>query len=99
MGASPRAQGLALYKELMAQKPLTPETIDRSRLYSVGEAVKIAKESATTKYDATVEVALRLGVESVTARSYALPTIARSFPTARYAALVCSRTAFIIPRS
>jgi large subunit ribosomal protein L1 len=39
------------------------ENIDRSRLYSVGEAVKIAKQSATTKYDATVEVALRLGVD------------------------------------
>ena len=39
------------------------EKIDRSRLYSVGEAVKIAKETATTKYDATIEVALRLGVD------------------------------------
>jgi large subunit ribosomal protein L1 len=39
------------------------EIIDRSRLYSVGEAVKLAKQTATTKYDATVEVALRLGVD------------------------------------
>jgi large subunit ribosomal protein L1 len=39
------------------------ENIDRSRLYSVGEAVKLAKQTATTKYDATVEVALRLGVD------------------------------------
>ena len=39
------------------------ESIDRSRLYSVGEAVKLAKQTATTKYDATVEVALRLGVD------------------------------------
>ncbi|HEU4541523.1 MAG TPA: 50S ribosomal protein L1 [Jiangellaceae bacterium] len=39
------------------------EKIDRSRLYSIGEAVKLAKETATTKYDATVEVALRLGVD------------------------------------
>jgi large subunit ribosomal protein L1 len=39
------------------------EKIDRSRLYSVGEAVKLAKATATTKYDATVEVALRLGVD------------------------------------
>ena len=39
------------------------ESIDRSRLYSVGEAVKLAKQTATTKYDATVEIALRLGVD------------------------------------
>jgi large subunit ribosomal protein L1 len=39
------------------------EIIDRSRLYSVGEAVKLAKQTATTRYDATVEVALRLGVD------------------------------------
>src|SRR5690554_1099231 len=39
------------------------EKIDRSRLYSIGEAIKLAKETATTKYDSTVEVALRLGVD------------------------------------
>ena len=39
------------------------EKIDRSRLYSIGEAVKLAKETASTKYDPTVEVALRLGVD------------------------------------
>ncbi|HSI92155.1 MAG TPA: 50S ribosomal protein L1 [Jiangellaceae bacterium] len=39
------------------------EKIDRSRLYPVSEAVRLAKETATTKYDATVEVALRLGVD------------------------------------
>ena len=39
------------------------EKIDRSRLYSVTEAVRLAKETATTKYDPTVEVALRLGVD------------------------------------
>ncbi len=39
------------------------EKIDRSRLYSVDEAVKLVKETATTKYDPTVEVAFRLGVD------------------------------------
>ena len=39
------------------------EKIDRSRLYPIAEAVKLAKETATTKYDPTVEVALRLGVD------------------------------------
>jgi len=39
------------------------EKIDRERLYAPPEAVRLAKETATTKYDATVEVALRLGVD------------------------------------
>ncbi|HSK56592.1 MAG TPA: 50S ribosomal protein L1 [Jiangellales bacterium] len=39
------------------------DKIDRERLYSPEEAVRLVKETATTKYDATVEVALRLGVD------------------------------------
>ncbi|MBD2897829.1 50S ribosomal protein L1 [Actinomadura nitritigenes] len=39
------------------------EKIDRERLYSPAEAVKLAKETTVTKFDATVEVALRLGVD------------------------------------
>jgi large subunit ribosomal protein L1 len=39
------------------------EKIDRERLYTPEEAVRLVKETATTKYDATVEVALRLGVD------------------------------------
>ncbi|MWA05788.1 50S ribosomal protein L1 [Actinomadura sp. LD22] len=39
------------------------EKIDRERLYSPAEAVKLAKETSVTKFDATVEVALRLGVD------------------------------------
>jgi len=37
--------------------------IDRSRLYTPAEAAKLAKQTSTTKFDATVEVALRLGVD------------------------------------
>ena len=37
--------------------------IDHNELYSPLEAVRLAKESATTKYDSTVEVAFRLGVD------------------------------------
>lgn len=37
--------------------------IDHDELYSPLEAVRLAKESATTKYDSTVEVAFRLGVD------------------------------------
>ena len=35
------------------------EKIDGDRLYTPAEAVRLAKETATTKYDSTVEVALR----------------------------------------
>ncbi len=39
------------------------EQIDRDRLYSPAEAVTIAKANQVTKFDPTVEVALRLGVD------------------------------------
>jgi large subunit ribosomal protein L1 len=39
------------------------EKIDRGRLYTPVEAVRLAKETVTTKFDPTVEVALRLGVD------------------------------------
>jgi len=39
------------------------ELIDPERLYSPAEAVDLAKETAKTKFDPTVEVALRLGVD------------------------------------
>jgi large subunit ribosomal protein L1 len=39
------------------------ELVDRSKLYSPAEAVKLAKQTSTVKFDATVEVAMRLGVD------------------------------------
>ena len=39
------------------------ETVDKTRLYSPLEAVTLAKETSRTKFDATVEVAMRLGVD------------------------------------
>jgi large subunit ribosomal protein L1 len=39
------------------------DKIDRDRLYSPFEAVKLAKENSATKFASTVEVALRLGVD------------------------------------
>jgi large subunit ribosomal protein L1 len=39
------------------------ELIDTERLYTPSEAVNLAKETAKTKFDPTVEVALRLGVD------------------------------------
>lgn len=39
------------------------EAVDPDTLYSPAEAVSLVKKTATTRYDATVEVALRLGVD------------------------------------
>lgn len=39
------------------------EKIDRTQLYSPLEAVKLAKETSSKKQDATVEVAIRVGVD------------------------------------
>lgn len=39
------------------------EAVDKSRLYSPLEAVELAKQTSRTKFDATVEVAMRLGVD------------------------------------
>src|SRR5438309_10460226 len=39
------------------------ELVDRTRLYSPLEAAKLAKETNKVKLDATVEVAIRLGVD------------------------------------
>ncbi|MEE6273861.1 50S ribosomal protein L1 [Georgenia wangjunii] len=39
------------------------EKIDRSTVYAPLEAVRLAKSTATTKFDSTVEVAFRLGVD------------------------------------
>jgi large subunit ribosomal protein L1 len=38
--------------------------IDAERFYSPLEAVRLAKDTSVTKYDATVEVAFRLGIDS-----------------------------------
>ncbi|MFF3664080.1 50S ribosomal protein L1 [Microtetraspora malaysiensis] len=39
------------------------DLVDRDSLYSPIEGVRLAKKTATAKFDATVEVALRLGVD------------------------------------
>ena len=39
------------------------EQVDRDRLYSPLQAAGLAKQTSPTKYDATVEVAMRLGVD------------------------------------
>ncbi|AYC30626.1 50S ribosomal protein L1 [Paenisporosarcina cavernae] len=38
--------------------------VDRSKLYSVAEAVELAKKTSSVNFDATVEVAFRLGIDT-----------------------------------
>jgi large subunit ribosomal protein L1 len=39
------------------------EGIDRTKLYSLDEAVKLVKERAKTKFDETIEIAMNLGID------------------------------------
>jgi large subunit ribosomal protein L1 len=39
------------------------QTVDRTKLYPLGEAVKLVKGNAHAKFDETVEIALNLGVD------------------------------------
>jgi large subunit ribosomal protein L1 len=39
------------------------EGIDRVKLYPLGDAIKLVKESANAKFDETVEIAMNLGVD------------------------------------
>lgn len=39
------------------------ESVERSKLYSVEEAVKIIKDNAKVKFDETVEIAMNLGID------------------------------------
>jgi len=39
------------------------EGIDRMKLYSIDDAIKMVKERATAKFDETIEVAMNLGVD------------------------------------
>ena len=39
------------------------EQVDKTKIYVPAEAIKLAKATSTTKFDATVEVAMRLGVD------------------------------------
>jgi large subunit ribosomal protein L1 len=41
----------------------TREGVDRLKLYSIDEAIKMVKERATAKFDETIEVAMNLGVD------------------------------------
>ncbi|MCX6743052.1 MAG: 50S ribosomal protein L1, partial [Candidatus Parcubacteria bacterium] len=37
--------------------------IDKTKAYSIEEAIKLAKETATTKFDSSIELAIRTGID------------------------------------
>ncbi|PPJ90718.1 50S ribosomal protein L1, partial [Staphylococcus aureus] len=39
------------------------QKVDSTKFYSVEEAIKLAKETSTVNFDASVEVAFRLGID------------------------------------
>ena len=39
------------------------EAVDRQKLYSIDEAIKLVKQNASAKFDETIEVAVNLGVD------------------------------------
>ena len=55
------------YKEQLAK-------IDRENLYHPLEAVTLAQETSSKKYDATIDVAMRLSVDPVSYTHLTLPT-------------------------
>jgi large subunit ribosomal protein L1 len=57
--------------------------IDRSRVYMPDEAVKLIKETSFTKFDATVEVHLRLGIDPRHADQNIRTTVALPHGTGR----------------
>jgi hypothetical protein len=59
------------------------EKIEAGRLYAPLEAVRLAKGTTSTKYDATVEVALRLGVDPRKADQMVRGTVNLPHGTAR----------------
>lgn len=39
------------------------ELVDKNKVYPIAEAIELAKQTATTKFDSTVEVAFNLNVD------------------------------------
>ena len=60
-GPVPKTRPLAERKSKAYKK--VAQKVDKAKLYSLAEAVKLATETAVTKFDSTVEMHVRLGVD------------------------------------
>src|ERR1700760_3380276 len=68
------------------------ELIEEGRIYSPLEAAKIAKETSPTKFDATVEAALRLGVDPRKADQMVRGTVSLPHGTGKTARVIVFAT-------
>ena len=68
------------------------EQVDRDRLYTPAEAIKLAKETNSTKFDATVEVAMRLGVDPRKADQMVRGTVSLPHGTGKTARVIVFAT-------
>jgi large subunit ribosomal protein L1 len=68
------------------------ELIEAGKVYSPLEAAKIAKDSSPTKFDATVEVALRLGVDPRKADQMVRGTVSLPHGTGKTARVIVFAT-------
>lgn len=59
------------------------EKVDRSKVYPLGEALKIVKESSNCNFDETVEIASRLGVNPKHADQMVRGTVALPYGTGK----------------
>src|SRR6201746_2121150 len=73
------------YREAAAQ-------VDRDQLYSPLQAAKLARETSTTSYDATVEVAMRLGVDPRKADQMVRGTVSLPHGTGKTARVIVFAT-------
>lgn len=60
-GPAPKTRPLAERKSKAYKK--VAQKVDKAKLYSLAEAIKLATETAVTKFDSTVEMHVRLGVD------------------------------------
>src|SRR6201994_5177981 len=68
------------------------ELIEEGRIYTPLEAAKIARQAAPTKFDATVEVALRLGVDPRKADQMVRGTVSLPHGTGKTARVIVFAT-------
>jgi len=68
------------------------EKIDRARLYAPLEALRLARETSTTSYDATVEAALVLGVDPRKADQMVRGTVALPHGTGKTVRVIAFAT-------
>ncbi len=68
------------------------DLVDSSRIYSPLEAAKVAKQTSPTKFDATVEVAIRLGVDPRKADQMVRGTVSLPHGTGKTARVIVFAT-------